>query len=390
MLLYGSETIPITSPSEITSKTPTAKTETLREIIEKSTPVEEIAQKELNILIVGRTGAGKSSLINTLFQADLAQVDVLPSTDEIKSYQWKTPDGESLVLWDTPGYEQVQGKNYTEEVINYGQSADLILMVNPALDPSLQMDRDFLNQIRQFSDLPTIIVVTQVDRLRPIREWNPPYDWQTGNKPKEIAIQKAIAYRQEVLGDYGLQILPLVTADSTSNRISWGVHELSLAIMGAVSPAKELRLARFLRDRNARVIACAKVIDKYTFQMSSTQGLTSLLKSPILSFISTLSTGSPELGILLAQQIPIEQLPVVIGKLQMAYDLFQLLNDFATKSLKFELISLWSLLSDNSASPQISAWALGNSLVEYWSKNLSKEELEKKYAEYINKSAEKP
>lgn len=56
--------------------------------------------------------------------------------------------------------------------------------------------------------------------------------------------------------------------------------------------------------------------------MTTTQGLTAFLKSPVLQFVSTLSTGSPALAYMLAEQIPVEQLPIVIGKLQMGYELF--------------------------------------------------------------------
>jgi predicted GTPase len=64
-----------------------------------------------------------------------------------------------------------------------------LLLVTPALDPALQMDVDFLEEIKaEVVDLPIITIVTQVDKLRPIREWQPPYNWKTGNKPKEISI----------------------------------------------------------------------------------------------------------------------------------------------------------------------------------------------------------
>lgn len=382
--LYGRTTLPVSATVVSTPTLPKAETQTLREILTQAEPAEVVEQKPVNILLVGRTGSGKSSLINTLFQADLAAVDVLPSTDRIQNYQWQTESGETLTLWDTPGYEQVNRADLRNLVLDYAINADLLLLVTPALDPALQMDVDFLQDIKaEVADLPAIAIVTQVDRLRPIREWQPPYDWEWGDRPKEIAMREATEYRAKLLGNFCNLVVPVVTGDSKTNRIAWGVEALSLGLIDAIAPTKQLRLARFLRNLEVRTVAAAKIIDHYTFQMATTQGLTSLLKSPVLQFVSTLSTGSPALAYMLAEQIPVEQLPIVIGKLQMGYELFSLLNTANPNPLNFELLSLWPLLLENSASPDRNAWAFGHALVEYWTQNLTIEQLRERFEYYL-------
>ncbi|MEH2227073.1 GTPase family protein [Nostoc sp.] len=379
--LYGRSTLPVPATVASPPTLPQPKTQTLREILTQAQPAEAVEQKPVNILLVGRTGSGKSSLINTLFQADLAAVDVLPSTDRIQNYQWQTQGGETLTLWDTPGYEQVNRAELRNLVLDYAINSDLLLLATPALDPALQMDVDFLQDIKaEVADLPAIAIVTQVDRLRPIREWQPPYDWEWGDRPKEIAIREATEYRAKLLGNFCNLVLPVVTSDSKTNRVAWGVEALSLGLVDAIAPTKQLRLARFLRNLETRIVAAAKIIDHYTFQMTTTQGLTALLKSPVLQFVSTLSTGSPALAYMLAEQIPVEQLPIVIGKLQMGYDLFSLLNPNA---LNFELLSLWPLLLENTAAPDRNAWAFGHALVEYWTQNLTVEQLRERFEYYL-------
>ncbi|WP_353122707.1 GTPase family protein [Planktothrix agardhii] len=383
--LYGGDTLPVTEFSVNNLSFPQAKTQTIRDILTTTEPVKTLEQKPVNLLLVGRTGAGKSSLINTLFKMDQAVVDVLPSTEQIQNYQWQTDIGESLNLWDTPGYEQVNRPELREQVLDYATNADLLLLITPALDPALQMDVDFLREIKQQElELPIITIVTQVDRLRPIREWQPPYDWQWGNRPKEKSIREATEYRLEQLGEYCDRVLPIVTQDSQTQRQPWGVDRLSIAILETINPAKQIRLARFLQNQEAQILATAKIIDHYTFQMATTQGLAALLKSPILSFISTLATGSPTLALLLAEKIPVEQLPVVIGKLQMAYDLFLLLNSGESDSMNFDLLVLWPLLLENHNPSEKNPWAFGHALVEYWTQKLTIEQMQQRFQFYLN------
>ncbi|NES71363.1 MAG: GTPase, partial [Okeania sp. SIO2D1] len=305
-----------------------------------------------------------------------------PSTDKIQNYQWQQ-NGETLNLWDTPGYEQANRPELRELVLDYAETADLLLLVTPSLDPALQMDVDFLQDMkREVADLPVIVIVTQVDRLRPIREWQPPYDLVWGKGAKEKSIREATQYRAEIFGDFCNQVLPVVTGDINRNRSAWNVDAISMSLLEAIAPAKQLRLARFLRDREVRTVAAAKIIDHYTFQMATTQGLTALLKSPVLKFVSTLTTGSPTLAYLLAEKIPVEELPVVIGKLQMAYDLFSLLNEDSNLR-SFDLLALWPLLLENPCSPDRNAWAFGHALVEYWMQNLTIEQLREQFNNYL-------
>ncbi|MCU0526521.1 MAG: 50S ribosome-binding GTPase [Elainella sp. Prado103] len=373
------------------------QTQTLREILAEAEPIETLQQKPINLLLIGRTGAGKSSLINTLFQTEQAAVDVLPNTDQIQSYQWQSETGETLNLWDTPGYEQIDRPEFRQQVLQQAKTADLLLLVTPALDPALQMDQDFLREIKTLMpDLPILAIVTQVDRLRPVREWQPPYDWQWGHSSKEVAIRAATQYRADLLGDYCDRVLPMVTGDFQQSdaptlhsptlqrshpRTAWGAEAVATALLEALPPAQQFRLARTLRDRDNRTLAAAKIIDRYTFQMTTTQGLTALLKSPILTLLARqFAIISPALPVL-AQQIPVEQVPIVIGKLQMGYELFGLFH--RSEIPNWDMPVIWQIIMQQDEPVERSAWALGQALVEYWTKELSAEQFQMQYQHYL-------
>ena len=348
---------------------------TLQTLLTQSTSTQTALQTEpLNLLLLGRTSAGKSSLINTLFTAPMAPTDALPNTDHITHYNWQTPDGNRLILWDTPGYEQADRPDFRNQVLTQALTCDIILLVTPALDPALQMDLDFITDLRnQVPDRPIFVLMTQVDRLRPIREWQPPYHWETGQRPKEVAIRDALTYRRETLPPVS-GLFPIVT--DGPDRTAWGIDPVAKAIVSSLDPTQQARLARFLTSLSAQALAAESLIARYQVQITTTQSLTTWLKSPVLSFLSNLTIGTPELGLLLATQIPVEQIPLVLGKLQLAYELFNLLTAAQNKSQNksqnqsqlrsFNLLALWPALMESSGNGDRDARAFGRLMVEYW------------------------
>ena len=84
--------------------------------VESSYKTKLLDLKKLNILVLGKTGVGKSTLINSIFRDELASTGVgMPVTNSIKSI---SKNGNPLTIFDTPGLElsETQQKNLKEEV----------------------------------------------------------------------------------------------------------------------------------------------------------------------------------------------------------------------------------------------------------------------------------
>lgn len=72
----------------------------------------------------------------------------------------------------------------------------------------------------------------------------------------------------------------------------------------------------------------------------------------------------------LVEKIFVEDLFIVIGKLQMVYDLFFLLSEDGNLG-SFDLLVLWFLLLENFVVLDCNVWVFGQVLVEYWMQDLN-------------------
>ena len=190
----------------------------------------------VTIAIVGQVKSGKSSLANCLLGDQLAAVDVLPLTRDVARYELTGSAvtdraSDRLVLLDTPGYSDsgstVAQKNATREAIRH---ADLVLLVLAATSPAKQADAEMLADMsqwfqehRQLKPPPVIGVISKVDALSPLMEWDPPYYWEEPSRPKEHSIRNAVDYATQTLGTSLSSAVPVVT-DREHSRI-YGIEE---------------------------------------------------------------------------------------------------------------------------------------------------------------------
>lgn len=132
--------------------------------------------KTLNVMVLGKTGVGKSTLINNMFSENLAETGVgKPVTQKIRKIE---KEGFPLTIYDTPGLE-IGGEfavdslldEVCEEInrgIKTGDISEAIhciwYCVNTASHRFEETETSFLNKFRARTsdyDIPVIIVLTK-------------------------------------------------------------------------------------------------------------------------------------------------------------------------------------------------------------------------------------
>ena len=209
----------------------------------------------LRILVLGQVGAGKSSLINALFGEMKSAEGLLPTTPEITPYILERDGLQQAIVLDSPGYGGLIHDKVPDALKQEWAKVDVILMVCNAAQAARHADVQQLDAIRRYFQeecqnqaLPVIIAVaTHIDRLRPVREWQPPYNIQHPKRPKELNILVAC---EAVAQDLNLppdHIAPVCLApEQAAYNIEDGLIPL---IHDQLNEAQRVRYLRCLRHQ---------------------------------------------------------------------------------------------------------------------------------------------
>ncbi|WRC77854.1 50S ribosome-binding GTPase [Helicobacter pylori] len=135
--------------------------EKMCEVIKKEKPI-------MNILLMGATGVGKSSLINGLFGKEMAKVGIGKSvTQHLEKYV----DGEKgLILWDTKGIEARDYQNTMESLKKEMEDSFKTLDEKRVIDVAYlcvketssrveEREKELLNLTKEWN-IPTIVIFT--------------------------------------------------------------------------------------------------------------------------------------------------------------------------------------------------------------------------------------
>ncbi|MCW4445271.1 50S ribosome-binding GTPase [Vibrio splendidus] len=199
----------------------------------------------VRIVLVGQTSSGKSSLINALKQELVAEVDVLPSTDTSTVYNAFVDDNDVRVV-DLQGLD---GNPKTEALmLKEMTQADVVLWVLKANQSARDLDKQLKDRFDAFYDDPknisrkkpiVVSVVNQVDRLKPVDDWQPPYDLENPTSTKAKIIAQALEYNHILLQTD--IVLPLAIAPE---KVQFGLDTLRQTLIEHIADANNVQRNR--------------------------------------------------------------------------------------------------------------------------------------------------
>ncbi|MFA0558100.1 GTPase family protein [Vibrio sp. 10N.222.55.A1] len=199
----------------------------------------------VRIVLVGQTSSGKSSLINALKQELVAEVDVLPSTDTSTVYNAFVDDNDVRVV-DLQGLD---GNPKTEALmLKEMTQADVVLWVLKANQSARDLDKQLKDKFDAFYDDPknisrkkpiVVSVVNQVDRLKPVDDWQPPYDLENPTSTKAKIIAQALEYNHILLQTD--IVLPLAIAPE---KVQFGLDTLRQTLIERIADANNVQRNR--------------------------------------------------------------------------------------------------------------------------------------------------
>ncbi|AYQ10673.1 GTPase family protein [Escherichia coli] len=139
-----------------------------------------LTQYEPVIGIMGKTGAGKSSLCNALFQGEVTPVsNVEACTRDVLRFRLSN-GSHSLMMVDLPGVGESEQRDeeYTALYRRILPELDLVLWVIKADDRALSVDERFYHRVMTGYQQRVLFVINQADKIEPCHKWN-----TTGNIP---------------------------------------------------------------------------------------------------------------------------------------------------------------------------------------------------------------
>ena len=180
------------------------------------------------MFLIGRTGVGKSSLINALCDSYVAQVsDTKSCTTGANMYQCKDGDRVLMEIFDTRGIaesvaidENVSAEEELIKEVNEFSPDVVIFMLNCTHRDDVNTDVEFLKKLSSEYqkvnqlELPIVTVVNKCDQMAPARAVDPAA--YPANKIEKI--EEVVRYYKGIIVKSGLKIRNII---GVSSVIDW-------------------------------------------------------------------------------------------------------------------------------------------------------------------------